>query len=131
MESGISKTIALYTGLNIATNGTITDKKTLQCYENFEMKKILLSLISNLCLNESSVRVFSQQQLILTLFSYVQAIREPLDVSWTIAEYEELQLYAMAILCTVAPLCVAEYMNCQGNTRLLLMLDWCVSSGNV
>ncbi|XP_026548027.1 cilia- and flagella-associated protein 69-like, partial [Notechis scutatus] len=44
------------------------------------------------------------------------------------AQYEELQLLAIATLATMAPLLIEDYMLCQGNTRLLLFLEWCVSS---
>ncbi|ETE58110.1 hypothetical protein L345_16170, partial [Ophiophagus hannah] len=36
------------------------------------------------------------------------------------AQYEELQLLAIATLATMAPLLIEDYMLCQGNTRLLL-----------
>ena len=26
----------------------------------------------------------------------------------------------------LAPLCMEDYMMCQGNTRLLLLLEWCI-----
>eukprot|EP00493_Phyllostaurus_siculus_P024188 UN24525 len=34
----------------------------------------------------------------------------------------------MFILCTIAPLCIDDYMMCQGTTRLLLLLEWCIGS---
>ena len=35
---------------------------------------------------------------------------------------------ALSCLCTLGPLCLEEYMVCQGSTRLLLILEWCHSS---
>ena len=35
---------------------------------------------------------------------------------------------ALSCLCTLGPLCLEQYMVCQGNTRLLLILEWCHSS---
>jgi len=70
------------------------------------------------------------------LFSYVKA-NETVGPSltavpardWTAAQYEEIQLLAMSVLCTLAPLMVDEYIACHGGTRLLLMLEWCTSNG--
>ena len=48
---------------------------------------------------------------------------------WSSAQQEELQLQALTILATVAPLMVEEYVSCQGIACLLLLLDWCVRKG--
>jgi cilia- and flagella-associated protein 69 len=47
---------------------------------------------------------------------------------WTPAQQEEIQLHALAALCTLAPLMVDDYLACQGGTRLLLMLEWCIGN---
>lgn len=49
--------------------------------------------------------------------------------SWTSVQQEELQLQALATLATVAPLMPDEYMACQANTCLLMLLDWCTQQG--
>ena len=36
---------------------------------------------------------------------------------------------AMACLCSLGPLLLEDYMTCQGSTRLLLLLEWCVGPG--
>jgi len=62
--------------------------------------------------------------------SYIKANENttgPTD--WSPAQFEELQLHAMAALCTLSPILIEDYMHCQGNTRLLLLLEWCVSTG--
>lgn len=48
---------------------------------------------------------------------------------WSSVQQEELQLQALATLTTLAPLMLDEYMSCQGNACLLLLLDWCVGQG--
>lgn len=128
-ESGITKTITLYTSLPSVSNLNNNEKKVAQCYENFEMRKILFCTISQLCSFKQSLEVFSKYQLMLTLFSYVKPIKKTNDKTWTVAEFEELQLHAMAVLATLAPLCIDDYIHCQGNTRLLLLLDWCIGVG--
>ena len=50
--------------------------------------------------------------------------------SWTPVQQEELQLQALATLATVAPLMLEEYMTCQANTCLLMLLEWCVQQGD-
>lgn len=50
--------------------------------------------------------------------------------SWTSIQQEELQLQALAALATVAPLMLDEYMACQANTCLLVLLDWCTQKGS-
>lgn len=49
--------------------------------------------------------------------------------SWTPGQQEELQLQALACLSSLAPLMLDDYMTCQGNTLLLLLLDWCLQEG--
>ena len=44
---------------------------------------------------------------------------------WNSAQFEELQLLALSCLSTLAPLCVEDYMVCQGNTRILILVEWC------
>ena len=80
-------------------------------------------------------QVLSEGKLLLALFSYVktndkpQGIRGRGEDEWTVAQTEELQLHAMAALSTLAPAMIDDYMTCQGNTRLLLLLEWCVGPG--
>lgn len=48
---------------------------------------------------------------------------------WSSVHQEALQLCALAALTTVAPLLLDDYMQCQGNSCLLLLLDWCIKPG--
>ena len=34
-------------------------------------------------------------------------------------------LQALSCLSALAPLCPEDYMTCQGNTRILLLIEWC------
>ena len=40
-------------------------------------------------------------------------------------------LQALDTLSAVAPLCLDDYMTCQSNTRLLMLLEWCVGQGKL
>ena len=76
------------------------------------------------------LQLLSEGRLLLALFSYVRANEKTSGPrEWTPAEMEELQLHAMAALCTLAPIMIDDYMMCQGSTRLLLLLEWCVGTG--
>jgi len=82
------------------------------------------------------MQIFSEMHVLLALFSYVKAndtVGPPLTAiptrDWTAAQYEEIQLLAMSALCTLAPLMLDDYITCHGGTRLLLMLEWCISNG--
>lgn len=50
---------------------------------------------------------------------------------WSASQQEALQLQALTALATITPLMLDDYMSCQGNTCLLLLLDWCVRQGKV
>jgi len=78
----------------------------------------------------SSTQLLSDGKLLLALFSYVKAnemMSPPRE--WTVSQFEELQLLALAALAQLGPLMIDDYMTCQGSTRLLLLLEWCVGSG--
>lgn len=47
---------------------------------------------------------------------------------WTKSQFEELQLLAFSTLSALIPLLVEDYVDLQGNVRLLLMLEWCTSN---
>lgn len=48
---------------------------------------------------------------------------------WSATQYEELQLHAIAVLASVAPVLVDKYLSCQANTLLLVFLEWCIGQG--
>ena len=132
VESGLSRTISLYSSFPEIPSHMeqVKNLKLTSCMEDFEWKRILFNTLAILSKNSPSLQIMSQQQVFLSLFSYVKPIDDNL-MFWTLAEFEELQLQAMAVLATLSPLCINDYMSCQGNTRLLMLLDWCISSGKV
>ncbi|XP_070280314.1 cilia- and flagella-associated protein 69 isoform X3 [Myotis yumanensis] len=66
-------------------------------------------------------------KVVLALFTYVKKPEKHKIIEWSAAQYEELQLHALATLSSVAPLLIKEYMLCQGNARILAFLEWCES----
>ena len=75
------------------------------------------------------LQVMSSGHVLLSLFSFVKQNDTSLSNLWTPAQFEELQLQALSALCIIAPLCINDYMTCQGNNRLLLLLEWCIGQG--
>lgn len=78
------------------------------------------------------VQQYSEGRLLLALFSYVRA-NDPSVVSsyeWSAAQFEEIQLHVMSALCTLCPLLLDDHMACQGNTRILLLIEWCIAAGS-
>ncbi|EDL84340.1 rCG41045, isoform CRA_c, partial [Rattus norvegicus] len=64
-------------------------------------------------------------KVILALLTYVKKPERLKIIEWSAAQYEELQLHAIATLSSVAPLLIEEYMSCHGNARILAFLEWC------
>ncbi|XP_067855032.1 cilia- and flagella-associated protein 69-like isoform X1 [Heptranchias perlo] len=129
IETGFTKQLILFAvfpevkshnplvhGLKISTN-----------HEDFEMKKLFFNMLIALTNDLASIQLLSEGQALLALFHYVTPNEKPGVREWSAAQFEELQLHALAALISVAPIMVEDYMNCQGNTRLLLLLDWCVN----
>ena len=78
------------------------------------------------------LQIMSEGKLLLALFSFVRANEKTSQPrEWTVAQFEEIQLHAMAALATLGPLMIEDYMTCQGNTRSLLLLEWCVGPGKI
>lgn len=129
IETGFAKQLMLF-----ATFQEVRSHNALVKYlklgtnpEDFELKKLLINILVVLSKDPTSVPLLSESNVILALLSYVhpnENTSQPQE--WSPAQFEEIQLHVMAALCTLGPLCVQDYMDCQGNTRLLLLLEWCV-----
>lgn len=65
----------------------------------------------------------------MALFTYVKKPEKHKILEWSAAQYEELQLHAIATLSSVAPFLIDEYMFYTGNARVLEFLTWCDNEG--
>lgn len=63
------------------------------------------------------------------LLYYVKRNQNPGFPDWSATQYEELQLHAIAVLASVAPVLVDKYLSCRANTLLLVFLEWCIGQG--
>nr|XP_033787139.1 cilia- and flagella-associated protein 69-like isoform X1 [Geotrypetes seraphini] len=128
IESGFAKQLILFaTYCEVKSHSPLVRSLKLSFnHEDFEMKKLLFNMMVILAKDLSTVQLLSDGRVILALFHYVKPNESPGAHNWPAAHFEDLQLHAIAALASVAPLLVEDYMTCQGNTRLLLFLEWCV-----
>ncbi|XP_034616289.1 cilia- and flagella-associated protein 69 isoform X1 [Trachemys scripta elegans] len=128
IESGFTKQLILLATFSEVKshNPLVKGFKLTYSYEDFELKKLLFNMVAVLAKDLCSVQLLNEGKVVLALFHYVKPNEKPGVHDWSAAQYEELQLHAIATLASVAPLLVDDYMTCQGNTRLLMFLEWCV-----
>uniref|UniRef100_A0A4W4HBK8 Cilia- and flagella-associated protein 69 ARM repeats domain-containing protein n=1 Tax=Electrophorus electricus TaxID=8005 RepID=A0A4W4HBK8_ELEEL len=133
-ESGFAKQLVFFATVPElkSHNPLIRNFKFTFTDEDLEMKKLLMNLLVVLSRDLAAVQLFKENHVMLALMLLVRPSssdsqpRPKGKHSWTSAQQEELQLQALATLATLAPLMLDEYMSCQANTCLLLLLEWCV-----
>uniref|UniRef100_A0A3P8TJK8 Cilia- and flagella-associated protein 69 ARM repeats domain-containing protein n=1 Tax=Amphiprion percula TaxID=161767 RepID=A0A3P8TJK8_AMPPE len=99
---------------------------------DLQLRNDLLVMTSFIAENPNSLLVlYKEERVMLALLTLVKppaasSERRSGSRGWSAVQQEELQLQALAALAAIAPLMMDDYMSCQGNTCLLLLLDWCV-----
>ncbi|XP_004381565.1 cilia- and flagella-associated protein 69 isoform X2 [Trichechus manatus latirostris] len=127
IESGFTQDLILFATFDEvkSQNPLVKGLKLTNSYEDFELKKLLFNIIVILCKDLSTLQLLVHGKVILALFTYVKKPEKQTIIEWSAAQYEELQLHAIATLSSVAPLLIEEYMLNQGNARVLAFLEWC------
>ncbi|XP_042672983.1 cilia- and flagella-associated protein 69 [Centrocercus urophasianus] len=128
IESGFTMlliVLATFTEAKIP-NPLLKGLKLTYSYEDFEMKKLLFNIIGIFSKDPHAVQLLSENDVMPALLDYVKPHKKPGFHDWSAAQYEELQLHAIAILASVAPLLIDKYLSCQANTLLLVFLEWCI-----
>ncbi|NXH29702.1 CFA69 protein, partial [Myiagra hebetior] len=128
IESGFAElliVLATFTEVKIS-NPLVKGFKLAYSYEDFEMKKLLFNIIGILSKDHSAAQLLSENHVIPALLHYVKPNQKPGFHGWSAAQYEELQLHAIAVLASVAAVLVEKYLSCRANTVLLTFLEWCV-----
>ncbi|NXY15235.1 CFA69 protein, partial [Atrichornis clamosus] len=128
IESGFAKlliVLATFTEVKLP-NPLVKGFKLTYSYEDFEMKKLLFHVIGVFSKDPSAAQLLSENDVMPALLYYVKPNQKPGFQDWSAAQYEELQLHAIAVLASVAPVLVDKYLSCQANTLLLVFLEWCV-----
>ncbi|NXI08443.1 CFA69 protein, partial [Irena cyanogastra] len=129
IESGFAEVLivlATCTEVKLA-NPLVKGFKLTFSYEDFEMKKLLFNIIGILSKDPSAAQLLSENHVMPALLYYVKQNQKPGFPDWSAAQYEELQLHAIAVLASVAPVLLDKYLSCQANTLLLVFLEWCVA----
>uniref|UniRef100_A0A3B5KNX1 Cilia- and flagella-associated protein 69 ARM repeats domain-containing protein n=1 Tax=Xiphophorus couchianus TaxID=32473 RepID=A0A3B5KNX1_9TELE len=72
-------------------------------------------------------QLFREELVMVSLLRFVNPPEKqpPSPQRAILSQQEELQLQALETLVSIAPVMLQDYMSCQGNTQLLLLLDWC------
>ncbi|NXE87406.1 CFA69 protein, partial [Menura novaehollandiae] len=128
IESGFAKlliVLATFTEVKLP-NPLVKGFKLTYSYEDFEMKKLLFNVIGVLSRDPSAAQLLSENDVMPALLYYVKPNQKPGFNDWSAAQYEELQLHAIAVLASVVPVLVDKYLSCQANTLLLVFLEWCM-----
>ncbi|NXM37389.1 CFA69 protein, partial [Oxyruncus cristatus] len=128
IESGFAKLLIVLATFNEVKipNPLVKGLKLTYSYEDFEMKKLLFNIIGVLSKNPSAAQLLSENDVIPALLYYVKPNQKPGFYDWSAAQYEELQLHAIAVLAAVAHVLIDKYLSCQANTLLLVFLEWCI-----
>ncbi|NWS83004.1 CFA69 protein, partial [Toxostoma redivivum] len=129
IESGFAKfliVLATFTEVKLP-NPLVRGFKFTYSHEDFEMKKLLFNIIVILSKDPAAAQLLSENHVMPALLYYVKRNHQkPGFPDWSAAQYEELQLHAIAVLASVAPVLVDKYLSCQANTLLLMFLEWCI-----
>ncbi|NXO06729.1 CFA69 protein, partial [Oriolus oriolus] len=128
IETGFAElliVLATFTEVKLP-NPLVKGFKLAYSYEDFEMKKLLFNVIGILSKNPSAAQLLSENHVMPALLYYVKPHQKPGFRDWSAAQYEELQLHAIAVLASVAPVLLDKYLSCQANTLLLVFLEWCI-----
>ncbi|KAG8004904.1 Cilia-and flagella-associated protein 69 [Nibea albiflora] len=112
-------------------NALVRDLKLNFSNEELKMKKLLLNLLVLLSKDVAALQLYKEEKVMVALLTLTKppaasSERRSGSRHWSPAQQEELQLQALATLATVAPLMLEDFMSCQGNSFLLLLLDWCI-----
>ncbi|NWU90845.1 CFA69 protein, partial [Upupa epops] len=128
IESGFAELlVALATSTEAKIpNPLVKGLKLTYSDEDFEMKKLLFNVVAVLSKDPRAGELLNENGVMPALLHYVKPNQKPAFQDWSVAQYEELQLHAIAVLASVAPLLVDKYLSSQANTLLLVFLEWCV-----
>uniref|UniRef100_A0A8C4Q6L4 Cilia and flagella associated protein 69 n=1 Tax=Eptatretus burgeri TaxID=7764 RepID=A0A8C4Q6L4_EPTBU len=144
LETGFSRLLVLLATFPEVKNDDplVRDLRISNSSEDFERKKLLLNLLVLLSHDKANEVVFHEGQVLLALFEYIKLQKDsdepggragdtfrqiPVGI-WTEVQYEELQLHCLAVLTTLVPFLLPDFLALHGSTRLLLMLEWCLLS---
>ncbi|XP_074543190.1 cilia- and flagella-associated protein 69 [Halichoeres trimaculatus] len=100
--------------------------------EDLKMKKLLLNLLVLMSKDLTALQLYKESQVMVSLLMLIKPPSSPSERRsssrhWSPVQQEELMLQALATLVTIAPLMLDQFLSCQGNACLLILLDWCIT----
>ncbi|CAF0790318.1 unnamed protein product [Didymodactylos carnosus] len=113
-----------------SNNPLVKNFKLTSSHEDFEFKKLLFNTIVVLSRNSVMNELMIESRVLLAFLSYVEPLPRTAQQNvheWTPSQLEELQLHALAALCTLLPCSMQEYFEYHVGTRLLLFYEWCIN----
>ncbi|KAH0509785.1 Cilia- and flagella-associated protein 69 [Microtus ochrogaster] len=100
IECGFTRDLILFATFSEvkSQNPLVKGLKLSNSYEDFELKKLLFNIIVILCKDLTTVQLLIDGKVILALLTYVKKPERLKIIEWSAAQYEELQLHAIATL---------------------------------
>ena len=103
-------------------------------HEDFELKKLLLNILHAFLDIPAAILLLSHLPLLPSLLYYVTPVqpvssgtgRSGHRLTWSSEQWEEIQLQSLCVLSHLAGKLPEQFHACQGNARILGMLDWCL-----
>jgi len=134
-QTGLAKDIVLFSTFSeVKSHNPLVKNLQLNAgHEDFEFKRLLINFLQLFSKDPSAKLLYTEGNVMLSLLSFFKtSSNEKVEVKpkqiWTKSQFEELQLLAFSTLSALIPLLVEDYVDLQGNVRLLLMLEWCTSN---
>ncbi|KAK9526497.1 hypothetical protein VZT92_015194 [Zoarces viviparus] len=115
-----------------SSNPLVRNLKLAYNNEDLKMKKLLLNLLVLMSKDFAALQLYKEESVMLALLTLAKppaasSQRRSASLQWSSVQQKELQLQALATICTIAPLMLADYVTHKGSTCLLLLLDRCVA----
>ncbi|XP_076642623.1 cilia- and flagella-associated protein 69-like [Halictus rubicundus] len=117
--------IAVETGSVRVFSETITFGRT---NEDLFFQKVLLLIAIHLSQIDACISIMVHRKLMQTILQLVNPDIERSQITWTTSQYWNLWTYAIKTLSVLAPKMPKDFVAYNGTIRLLLLLDWSLST---
>ena len=131
IESGFVKSVLLIFTCNEtkSKNALVRHVKFHENSEDFEFKKLLLSLILCFVRNISSLNLFRETKLFETLTFYLKPIKN-IESNFNTSQLEEIQLQCLSALCILSSKCQELTEEPTYVTTVLTFFEWCINESD-
>ena len=131
IESGLVKSALLIFTCNEtkSKNALVRHVKFQGNPEDFEFKKLLLSLVLSFARNLSSLNLFRETKLFEALTFYLKPIKS-IESNFDSSQLEEIQLQCLSALCILSSKCHELTEDPHYVTAVLTFFDWCINESD-